>query len=325
MENATDALKMAAAMLIFVAALSLTITMLTQARQTSATVMENSDKNKMYYDNLNYTSEREVGIETVITNCYLYFKNYNTILFYVGHIETDTDTGKESVVIDHKLPLYCTESFPIIDTTSKKEKINSNLLINNEDGTDLNSRQVYGLDINDERNRKEPWISTDERNRNFVSSFLNAEFTEAYPWSRNNTDANKQISNYSFKTYSLANSNKYGYSATGAVNSLYIGFIYTPYLNNNTPYNKKPLAEAKNAVFVERIGTYKTSGVYSSTTNTLASGEVVNMSVYETTNTGSTQKLFIDENGTIVSSEDNVEENDIKRVIQYIYITNKTK
>lgn len=299
MENATDALKMAAAMLIFVAALSLTIGVFTKTRQTSAAVMNNNDKNKTYYDNINYSSEREVGVETVITNCYLYFKNYNTILFYVGHIDSDGET-----VIDRKMPLYYTESMPTRDDTNQKSslKINSNLLIDNPEGTsiDVIHRQVYGLDISDERSRKEPWVATDKKNRDFITSLIKSVKTETYPWSRNNVNENRAssfgISNYS-SNYSLASKyNNYEYT-NGNVSGLRIGFCYSEPEYLNTAF-----ANASNAVFIERIGTYKMSSANNST------------------NITSTQKQFVDENGDVVSSEDETDETVLKRVIQYIYI-----
>lgn len=61
MENVTDALKMAASILIFVGALSLTIFSFSKARIASASVMQRSADNLNYYDNIKYTNQRIVG------------------------------------------------------------------------------------------------------------------------------------------------------------------------------------------------------------------------------------------------------------------------
>ena len=227
MENITEALKMAAAILLFVGALSLTIATFTKVRQTSSAVMENSEKNISFYDNIDYSSEKIVGLETVVTNCYLYYKNYNTILFYTGHLDSDNN-----LAIDGKMPLYNTESLPVDDDKTGMKKINSNLLIKNVDGTDLSKREVFGLDINDERSRKEPWIGTDLKNRDFITSFLKAEKTEGYSWSRTALNTSNIVSDH----------------------KLFFSFLYTNYTNGRNFYTENSNSNMK---FVERIGTYK--------------------------------------------------------------------
>lgn len=284
MENATDALKMAAAMLIFVGALTLTIAVFTNVRKTSAAVIENSDKNKTFYDNLNYSEEREVGIETVITNCYLYFKNYNTILFYVGKKNADG-----SLEIVKKLPLYSTESIPVKNVaTNGNDKINSNLLINNENGDPKGSREIYGLDLNDEKNRNERWILSEKSNKEFVTSLIKNEFTEGYDWSRDLYNKTNKYDNH----------------------KLQIGFTYTA---NGL---KDPFADAKKAKFIERIGTYKYSNLYNYQKE---EDEIIYKSL-NSTNFDGTQTQYIDSNNQVVATMENEDNSDLKRVIQYIYI-----
>lgn len=277
MENITEALKMAAAILLFVGALSLTIATFTKVRQTSAAVMENSDKNASFYDNIEYSSEKIVGLETVVTNCYLYYKNYNTILFYTGHLDGN------NLVIDKKMPLYNTESVKVKDDKTGKDKINSNLLINNVDGTNLTKREVYGLDINDERSRKEPWIGTDVKNRDFIKSFLKAENTEWYSWS----------------IPALNQSNSF---SPGRIS---IGFLYTEpeYTNGRNFYTGN--SGSSSMKFVERIGTYK----YNYKNDKRPS------------NLSTTMQQYVDKDNQVVATLENNEENtQVKKVIQYIYI-----
>ena len=274
MENITEALKMAAAILLFVGALSLTIATFTKVRQTSAAVMENSDKNASFYDNIEYSSEKIVGLETVVTNCYLYYKNYNTILFYTGSLDSDN-----KLVNVKEMPLYNTESIPVDD------KINSNLLIKNVDGTDLSKREVFGLDINDERSRKEPWIGTDVKNRDFVRSFLKAEKTEGYIWSRTALNTSNIVSDH----------------------KLSIGFLYTDYTNGRNFYTENSNSNMK---FVERIGTYK----YNYKNNEDSNNK-------RPSNLSTTMQQYVDKDNQVVATLENNEENtQVKKVIQYIYI-----
>ena len=283
MENITEALKMAAAILLFVGALSLTIATFTKVRQTSSAVMENSEKNISFYDNIDYSSEKIVGLETVVTNCYLYYKNYNTILFYTGHLDGN------SLVIDEKMPLYNTESLPVDDDKTGRKKINSNLLINNIDGTDLNRREIYGLDINDERSRKEPWISTDVKNRDFITSFLKAEKTEGYSWSRTALNTSNIVSDH----------------------KLSISFIYTNYTNGRNFYTGN--SGSSSMKFVERIGTYKYN----------YKNDEENSDTKRPSNLSTTMQQYVDKDNQVVATLENNDENtQVKKVIQYIYIVN---
>ena len=275
MENITEALKMAAAILLFVGALSLTIATFTKVRQTSAAVMENSDKNASFYDNIEYSSEKIVGLETVVTNCYLYYKNYNTILFYTGSLDSDN-----KLVNVKEMPLYNTESIPVDD------KINSNLLIKNVDGTDLSKREVFGLDINDERSRKEPWIGTDVKNRDFVRSFLKAEKTEGYIWSRTALNTSNIVSDH----------------------KLSINFLYINYTNGRNFYTGN--SGSSSMKFVERIGTYK----YNYKNNEDSNNK-------RPSNLSTTMQQYVDKDNQVVATLENNEENtQVKKVIQYIYI-----
>ena len=281
MENITEALKMAAAILLFVGALSLTIATFTKVRQTSSAVMENSEKNISFYDNIDYSSEKIVGLETVVTNCYLYYKNYNTILFYTGHLDSDN-----KLVIDKKMPLFNTESLPVDDDKTGKKKINSNLLINNIDGTDLSRREIYGLDINDERSRKEPWIGTDLKNRDFITSFLKAEKTEGYSWSRTALNTSNIVSDH----------------------KLFFSFLYTNYTNGRNFYTENSNSNMK---FVERIGTYKYN----------YKNDEENSDTKRSSNLSTTMQQYVDKDNQVVATLENNEENtQVKKVIQYIYI-----
>lgn len=87
MENASDAIIMAGAMLIFVIALTVAITVFTQARATVDAVVYASDEIN-YYEyigdfNVTNTSvkNRIVGLETIIPTLYKYYKENYTVVF----------------------------------------------------------------------------------------------------------------------------------------------------------------------------------------------------------------------------------------------------
>ena len=80
MENAAEALKMAAAVLIFVLALSICIASFSQARVASQTLLERTDKD--YYTSFmtSDSTERIVGLETIIPTIYkAYYENYKVV------------------------------------------------------------------------------------------------------------------------------------------------------------------------------------------------------------------------------------------------------
>ena len=68
MENATDALKMAFAVFVFVMALTIAITMFSQLNRVSQVVLASSDITTFYsYDEVDYGQRsRIVGLETIV-------------------------------------------------------------------------------------------------------------------------------------------------------------------------------------------------------------------------------------------------------------------
>ena len=85
MENAADALKMAGAVLIFVLALSLSITSFSQARQASDTILNFRDRETQYINGDFYYettgTERTVGLETIIPSIYRVYREDYRIVF----------------------------------------------------------------------------------------------------------------------------------------------------------------------------------------------------------------------------------------------------
>lgn len=82
MENAAEALKMAAAFLIFVVALSISINAFGEARRTSQTILDNRDREYDYtYVEDNGTTERIIGAETIVPSIYKAYKENYKIVF----------------------------------------------------------------------------------------------------------------------------------------------------------------------------------------------------------------------------------------------------
>ena len=82
MENAADALKMAAAVLVFVMALSITINSFTETRIAATTILNNKDKEYDYtYVEDNGTTERLVGLESIIPTIYKAYKENYKVIF----------------------------------------------------------------------------------------------------------------------------------------------------------------------------------------------------------------------------------------------------
>ena len=85
MENAVEALKMAAAVLVFVMALGISISSFSQARQTSQTIIQYSDRETttQYVEDTGVKT-RTVGVDTIIPTLYRVFDENYRIVFETG-------------------------------------------------------------------------------------------------------------------------------------------------------------------------------------------------------------------------------------------------
>lgn len=86
MENATDALKMAAAVLIFVLALSISINAFGEARRASQVILDYRDREYDYTYITSGTTQRQVGLETIIPSIYKAYKENYKIIFDIQNI-----------------------------------------------------------------------------------------------------------------------------------------------------------------------------------------------------------------------------------------------
>lgn len=124
MDNATDALKMAGSVLLFVLALTVAINAFGLARQTADIVLSFKDRETEYIDTDNYykaddnNKNRKVGLETVIPAIYRSFKENYRIVFiksdgtnydlYKATIQDKSEEHHEKEVTFNYLDLYDT-------------------------------------------------------------------------------------------------------------------------------------------------------------------------------------------------------------------------
>ncbi len=100
MENAAEALKMAAAVLIFVLALSITINSFTETRIAATTILEYKDREYNFdYVEDNGTTARIVGLESIVPTIYKAYKENYKIVFDSSVLEDGVyqkidETGK---------------------------------------------------------------------------------------------------------------------------------------------------------------------------------------------------------------------------------------
>ncbi len=147
MENAADALHMAAAVLIFVLALTIAINSFGQVRQASQFLIDYNDREYEYtYVEDNGTTERIVGLESIIPTIYkAYRENYkvvfdDTTYAYIG------DDGlfqrrKEGTLNEYE-PVYEIDlENETIGTEEQKEEFLMAILY----GTDLN--KITGMNF----------------------------------------------------------------------------------------------------------------------------------------------------------------------------------
>lgn len=103
MENAVDALKIAAAVLVFVIALTIAFALLSQAKATSDIMLFASDKTNYYTysKDADDAEGRIVGADVVISSLYRYYKESVVVRVYDsngrlidnGDFNTETDKG----------------------------------------------------------------------------------------------------------------------------------------------------------------------------------------------------------------------------------------
>ena len=171
MENASDAIIMAGAVLIFVIALTVAMTVFSQARETVDTVVYASDRTNYYeyldIDVSNNIKNRIVGLETIIPTLYKYYKENYTVVFL-------DEKGKA-------LELYKTQTNKENWTKYQNEKneyVIKDFIVDKYPGMKNESKKANGeiricsFDINEELVRREPWVGDPIETRKNLEAFI---------------------------------------------------------------------------------------------------------------------------------------------------------
>lgn len=187
MENAADALKLAFYVILFVLALTLSITTFSKAKETSDIVIQLSDDSRYYeYEQIttgdieeNVVDEagnRIVGLETIIPTLYKYDKERYRVEFYNAS--------------GNPLTIYQTK----ISTISNRAVYNTNR------NTEI--KNIYYFDIVDEEQRAEPWVGNSEQIKLHLDAILNGS---KYHLPQYSADFTTYDPNYSGSNLSIAN------------------------------------------------------------------------------------------------------------------------
>lgn len=147
MENAAEALKLAFYVIVFVLALTISISTFSKARETSDLVLEMADKARYYEyehisienigNNVDDAGNRIVGLETIIPTLYKYDKERYRIEFKKA-------SGDNLIIY-----------------TSTSKTINN-----------VQNKNIYYFDIVEEENRAEPWVGNSEQIKLHLDAIL---------------------------------------------------------------------------------------------------------------------------------------------------------
>lgn len=185
MENATEALMMAFAVLVFVIALTVAITSFNQVKAISDVVLYSKDETN-YYDYQGATGKaaqnRIVGLETIIPTLYKYYKENYTVVFRQGNYNTETGefSNLEPLTIYNTPSNYKTSNKKTYlwgkadgnqstyDTLMQK-KYNSYFT---SGYTKTGNTQIFSFDLEEETLRHEPWTGSYEKAKENIDCFL---------------------------------------------------------------------------------------------------------------------------------------------------------
>lgn len=166
MESAAEALKLGFAVLVFVMALSISIFMFSQARETAEIVLQSSDSQRYYEAIETGTENRIVGFETVIPTVYKYDKERYKVTFKTGTYDAATDT----VTITGPLEIYKTET---------NKKLWNEDYVNDYDGITTNTTgtetRICSFDLVEETQRNEPWVGNSDEIKKHLDAIFAGE------------------------------------------------------------------------------------------------------------------------------------------------------
>ena len=182
MENATDALKIAFAVLVFVMALTITITMFSQLNSTSKILISATDTTNYYQYSLADADKtfREVGLETIIPTLYKYYKEQYTVVFLDGRNSNDV---KPLILYKSNVPTDLWGQGVEIDPVTGNPKENKYIGKYEINGNTYTLDDgIFFFDLDNENVRHEAWTSGNGFKKN-LDCFLNGgvyEYDSAY-------------------------------------------------------------------------------------------------------------------------------------------------
>lgn len=164
MENASDAIIMAGAILIFVMALTITMNVFSQVRATIDTVVYTTDETNYYEyigtEDNNGIKNRRVGLETVIPTLYKYYKENYTVVF-LGRNGSPLDLYETKT--DYRLwSGYKAGPGEIIPPIVSKYY----------GKTSKENKKICSFDVDEETRRHEPWTGNTIDYKENLDKFL---------------------------------------------------------------------------------------------------------------------------------------------------------
>ena len=356
-ENASDALKMAAAILLFVMALSVAIFAFSKAKTSAEKTMEKLDGTFLFYDTDNmYIDYMNGGLKTTkisinqqaiidksqfMVNVFNYYTSGYTLLFYyVDSSDLDINVaadGTHSITLKndatiHKMPLYYSEASSqalnrsILRVNPTNYELNVDGSVRGTpgdtvlDAADPNEyRAIYGLDISDEISRQEQWIY----NKAFLDKFIQDMVMGYVSYSPTcDVEAGKNLATYyTDSKRSHLSLNIYDRTEDGQAFRYWFRYKYVNYTGG------KSFMES-DCRFIQRIGTYNyesSSDIQTSTTLTEEQFEELKQQLIEGgySDVGQIVSLTdVDPSEDLLSNLETIDNygGAEKKVVQYIYI-----
>lgn len=143
MENAADALKIAFAIFVFVIAIAVTFSIISQAKSTADTVLYHSDETNFYEHVASGEGNREVSVKEVISTLYRYYKESVSVTINIGNESRIFDLANSSSninTIENELATYVKENLLGKDITFIEEFVEvpiSGIYETGEDNTEI--------------------------------------------------------------------------------------------------------------------------------------------------------------------------------------------
>lgn len=150
MENATDALKMAAAVLIFVLALSISINAFGEARRASQVILDYRDREYDYTYITSGTTQRQVGLETIIPSIYKAYKENYKIIFDMKKDINDKNGlySKKNENVNYDEINYIDLEKEVLGSDKQKEEFIKAIIYGKDSISDEYKKEFSDLGIN---------------------------------------------------------------------------------------------------------------------------------------------------------------------------------